>query len=63
MTQCDLVLKHLQSGKTLTPIQAARLYDICRLADRARDLRKKGYDVKTQMISVPSGKRVGRLSI
>jgi hypothetical protein len=63
MTQCEQVLKHLQSGKTLTPIQAARLYDICRLADRSRDLRRKGIDVKTRMITLPSGKRVGQLSL
>jgi Helix-turn-helix domain len=63
MTQCDMVLKHLQSGRTLTPLQAARLYDICRVADRARDLRNKGYAVKTQMVKLKSGKRIGVLSL
>lgn len=63
MTQADTVLKHLQSGRTLTPAQAGRLYDIYRLADRSRDLRKRGIPVKTTMVTLKSGKRVGQLSL
>jgi hypothetical protein len=60
MTQCEQVLKHLQSGKTITSMQSFRLYGITRLSDRCRDLRHKGYGVESRMITLPSKKRVAQ---
>ena len=48
-TQCAAVLKHLKR-RTITQAQAAELYGVWRLADVALKLRKRGHDIRTQMI-------------
>ncbi len=58
MSQTNKILKHLEKGKRLTPLQALDLFDCFRLSGRILDLRKLGIDVKTEMIKVRSGKRV-----
>lgn len=59
-TQCDKLLYHLQRGSRITSMAAFRLFDITRLPDRMRDLRKRGVAVQSQMITLPSGKRVAQ---
>jgi hypothetical protein len=54
MTQVEQVLKHLQSGKTLTSMQAFRLYDITLVKDRVRDLRNRGFDIKGRRLHLRS---------
>jgi len=63
MTQCDQVLQHLKSGKTLTSMQSFRLFSVTRLPDRVRDLRLKGHQVYAEMIRLRSGKRVAQYSL
>jgi hypothetical protein len=63
MTQCDMILRHLRSGRTLTSLQAFRLFTITRVSDRCRDLRKKGIPVKSEMIRLNSGLRVAQYSL
>lgn len=58
MTQCESVLQHLKRGHTLTSMAAFHLFDITRLPDRVRDLRRKGIAVQGQMMRLQSGKRV-----
>lgn len=57
MSQTEMVLAHLKSGKTLTSLEAIKLYRITRLASRIYDLRRtdegkkiRGYlcEVKTK---------------
>lgn len=50
MTQNDLVLEHLIDGKSITPLDALNLYGCFRLGARVNDLRKQGYDIRTEMI-------------
>jgi len=47
-TQTLMVLKHLQSGKTITNIEATNLYGATRLGDIIFRLRKK-YKISTVM--------------
>ena len=47
MTQCEQILKHLQTRGTLTPIDALNEYGCFRLAARIKDLRDSGYDIVT----------------
>ena len=54
MTQCDQVLAYLKAGHTLTAISAFRLFYITALAERCRDLREKGYAVRSEIIRLPS---------
>ncbi len=46
-SQCKLVLEHLQSGKTLTPIRALAEYGIGRLGARILELSRAGHNIKT----------------
>lgn len=47
MTQCEQILKHLQTRGTLTPIDALNEYGVFRLAARVKDLRDSGHNVVT----------------
>ncbi len=59
-TQCDMLLHHLERGARITSMAAFRLFDITRLPDRMRDLRRRGVPVQSQMIKLASGKRVAQ---
>lgn len=58
MTQNEAILAHLQSGASLTSLEALQRFQCFRLASRIHDLRKAGYDVSERSIRVPSGKIV-----
>lgn len=48
-SQTELIRKHLESGKTITPLEALRRYDCLRLGARICDLRQDGLPVKTEI--------------
>ena len=48
------VLKHLQDGKTITPMQCLRLYGGFRLADTIFKLKKEGHNITTKKCSLCS---------
>ena len=50
MSQAERILKHLKSGRKLTPLQALNLGMGLRLGARIRELREAGYPVKTAMV-------------
>jgi hypothetical protein len=58
-SQTEMVLEMLQNG----PITALDIFkktgSLC-AAERIRDLRERGYNIITQMIDLPNGKRVGK---
>lgn len=47
MSQVNLVLNHLKSGRTITNAQAFELYHATRLSSIIFVLRKKGYNITT----------------
>jgi hypothetical protein len=49
-SQKKAILEHLQYGKSITPIEALNLYGCMRLADVVFKLKKKGYNIATNMI-------------
>lgn len=53
MTQSALILAHLQSGKTLTPLGALREFSCLRLGARIWDLRKEGHPITKRMVEHP----------
>ena len=63
VTQCGAVLGHLQSGKTLTPMEAYVLYGTLALHSRVAELRSRGHDIACKLVKVPSGKTVGEYSL
>jgi hypothetical protein len=52
MSQIKNITKHLESGKSITAIQALKLYGCFRLAARIHDIRAKGIDVISKTIRV-----------
>jgi len=52
MSQETSILEHLQSGKTITPLEALNSFGCFRLASRICDLKKQGHIIeKTNIIS------------
>lgn len=45
MNQYLAVKNHLESGKTLTSMEAIKLYGCTRLSDKIFRLRKRGYEI------------------
>ena len=62
MSQNNLILKHLKKGKTLTPLQALRLFDCWALSSRISNLKADGHNIKTEMIT-NKGKTFARYSL
>lgn len=60
-TQTQAVLRHLKAGRTLTAIEALEQYRILRLAARIHELRARGENIHTEMIS-GNGKEFARYS-
>lgn len=48
--------KHLKSGRSITPLEALGLYGMFRLAARVKELRDRGWNIKTEMREDPNGK-------
>ncbi len=61
-SQNKQILNHLESGKTITPIDALNLFGCFRLGARIHDLKSEGYDIKSEIKSV-NGKRFAEYSL
>ena len=59
-SQTKMIKAHLESGKTITAIEALTEYQCFRLASRINDLKQSGYLVDKRMIELPNGKRVAQ---
>tara|TARA_R100001530_G_scaffold132720_1_gene105400 strand:- start:531 stop:767 length:237 start_codon:yes stop_codon:yes gene_type:complete len=55
-TQKNNVLKHLESGKEITPLDALEQYGCFRLAAVIWNLRDEGYKIATKTVSNKYGK-------
>jgi len=62
-TQSDQILLHLESGQTITPIEALELFRCFRLAARIADLKALGHNIRTEMVESPMGRRYARYSL
>ena len=60
MSQSKVVLKHLQSGKELSQLEATERYGILRLGAIIFNLRKEGYNISTRIEHSPN--RYGNVS-
>ena len=54
MSQSKVVLKHLQSGKELSQLEATQKYGILRLGAIIFNLRKEGYNISTRLCHDPN---------
>jgi hypothetical protein len=68
-SQCSQILKHLQSGKSITALDALYQFGSLRLGARIWDLRQRGVKIKAEMIEITSKsvydgkKRITRYSL
>ena len=60
MSQNKQILKYLQDGNSITPIEALNKFDCLRLAARISDLRDKGFNIDTIEEIGTNGKRYAR---
>lgn len=50
MTQCEMILQHLQVEGSITAAEALSEYGIMRLASRISDLKKDGVKIRRRMV-------------
>ncbi len=62
-TKKSLILRHLQTGSSITPIEALRLYSLYRLSDAIFKLRAEGYPIITENITHPNGDTHARYTL
>ena len=55
-SQNKQILNHLQSGRSITPVQALTSFGCFRLAARIHFLRQKGHNILTELKETPLGK-------
>ena len=60
ISQSQKIFEHLWNGNTLTPIEALERFGCFRLSARIKNLRDDGLDIKTDIITTKSGKRVAQ---
>ena len=60
ISQANAILKYLQDGNGITPMDALNLCGCFRLSARIADLKKRGYDIVTEKVKVDGGKYVAR---
>ena len=63
MSQSAAILAHLKAGRSLTPLQALTQFHCLRIAARIADLRGAGHRIRTDMVTLPGGKRVARYEL
>ena len=53
--QADKILAYLEKGHTVPPKLAAEKFSCWRLAARIYDLRKRGHDIRTDLLGTTNG--------
>jgi hypothetical protein len=62
-SQNQLIRKHLEAGKSLTPLDALYKFGCFRLGARIYDLKQQGLKIKSELIEISSGGKTKRVSI
>lgn len=57
-SQESAILSYLRAGFRITPLEALEKFRCMRLGARIYSLKKGGLNIKSEMVEVPSGKRV-----
>ena len=62
MIQHVAILRHLKSGRSLTPLEALRLYGTLRLGARVYELRQAGYRIRSTLVPVKTRDGIARVA-
>jgi hypothetical protein len=57
-TQCETLLAALKRGERLTVLSALTDYGVYALSQRVGELKRQGWQIESEMIELPNGKRV-----
>lgn len=57
-SQKKRILAYMKAGHRITPIEALEKFRSFRLGARIADIKDMGYEVKSEFVTTPSGKRV-----
>lgn len=57
------ILQYLKSGKSLTPVDALRLFGCFRLSARIYDLKKDGHNIRSRRKGTLTGKHIAEYSL
>ena len=61
-SQEAMILKALNNGLKITPLMALDLYGCLRLGARIWELKRMGHQIKTEIVTTSTGKRVAQYS-
>lgn len=62
-SQTQLIYEHLQTGKSLTPLEALRLFGCFRLGARIWELKEQGIKIDTSFKKVGTNKSVAEYKL
>jgi hypothetical protein len=62
-TQAKRILRYLQAGHRLTPMDALEQFGCFRLAARIHELRREGWNIIERTVETASGKRIAEYSL
>ena len=62
-SQAAAILRHLQRGRMLIPLEALHRYGCLRLGARVWELKQDGHNITPEMVTLRNGKRVARYSL
>ena len=60
--QCEEILAHLESGRTITPGEALEQYGIARLGARIWDLKREGHQIHHELVKVSTRRGTSRVA-
>lgn len=62
-TQKSEILKHLEAGNSITPIEALQKFGSLRLADVIFKLKREGHNITTELFTTSNGSRAARYAL
>jgi hypothetical protein len=62
-TQPRMILEALKRGERLTVADAMTKYGVYALSQRCGDLRRMGWPIQSEMMTLPNGKRIAVYSL
>ena len=62
-SQNGQISRHLAQGKTITSLEALRLFGCLRLSGRIFELRKRGLNIKSKTVRTLTGKNIAEYYI
>ena len=62
-SHCEQIARYMRAGHTITPLEALKHFGCFRLGARIYDLRRRGYKIRTRMLTDRPRVRVAQYSL